>query len=571
LFRKARPASYKLAKHQDDHMGLLGGWLGLILGFSGLIFIHELGHFALAKWNGVRVYVFSLGMGPYIFSFSWRGTVYALSLIPIGGYVKLAGQDDMNPNPEPSKDPTDYRNKKPGQRAAILAAGAIFNLIFTIVAFTICYSVGMDMEPPKLGLIYPDKPLGKAKLQADGKPANLQEGDRIIEVNGVPVKSFLEAMLQISGTPRGDDLQLCIERPGIGRSERMYVKVETQHDKKIGAPGIGLNPYIMDVKLPLGFATETDVVLFENPSEVEGFKNLPAGKEGDFKVGDLIVSVGGKKVTRIEDMLLAGPLSKGEKTTIVLKRGDQTLVKDLTPVKSEETESYVFGLRPRETRRVTALDPNSEAAKAGLKVGDYVFGFRPDEERWDASGKLIWEKGELEYASDWKADGKDVKKIRLNVPESGDVSMYFSQGRQGVEHYKAGTFGEALSMAWGDTIRFSGSVFTVLRGLFTGDVSPGALSGGIGIGYAVFKVASNQTFMKFLWFLGFISLNLGVLQFVPIPLLDGWHLLMILVEKLKGSPVAPKIQEAFQYVGLFIVGSLIILATYNDIYRIFVK
>src|SRR5471032_2331022 len=127
-------------------MALLNGWLGLILGFSGLIFIHELGHFALAKWNGVRVYVFSLGMGPYIFSFTWRGTVYALSLVPIGGYVKMMGQDDLNPALDSNPDPSDYRNKRPGQKAAILAAGAGFNIILTITIFTCCYWHGIDLE-----------------------------------------------------------------------------------------------------------------------------------------------------------------------------------------------------------------------------------------------------------------------------------------------------------------------------------------------------------------------------------------------------------------------------------------
>ena len=121
---------------------LLAGWTGLILGFSGLIFVHELGHFILAKWNRVRVHVFSLGMGPYLASFTFRGTVYVLSLIPIGGYVKMLGQDDLNPNAPPSRDKHDYRNKRPGQKAAILAAGAIFNLLFALLAFALCYWIG---------------------------------------------------------------------------------------------------------------------------------------------------------------------------------------------------------------------------------------------------------------------------------------------------------------------------------------------------------------------------------------------------------------------------------------------
>jgi regulator of sigma E protease len=84
----------------------------------------------------------------------------------------------------------------------------------------------------------------------------------------------------------------------------------------------------------------------------------------------------------------------------------------------------------------------------------------------------------------------------------------------------------------------------------------------------MYNVASDQDFMNFLWFLGFISLNLGVLQFLPVPLLDGWHLLMLVVEKVKGAPVSMEWQIRFQYVGLFMIGSLLLLSFYNDITRL---
>src|ERR1700709_43411 len=105
-------------------MELLAGWAGLVLGFSGLIFIHELGHFLLAKWNGVRVHVFSIGMGPYLISFTHNGTIYALSRVPVGGYVRMLGQADLDADLTENKNPADSRNKRPGQKAAILAAGA---------------------------------------------------------------------------------------------------------------------------------------------------------------------------------------------------------------------------------------------------------------------------------------------------------------------------------------------------------------------------------------------------------------------------------------------------------------
>ena len=168
--------------------------LAVVLGFSWLVFVHELGHYLLAKWNGVRVHVFSIGMGPYLLSFTRGDTLYVISMIPIGGYVKMAGQDDLRPDLKPTKDPKDYRNKRPGQRAAILAAGAAFNLIFAYLAFGICYYFGVDMPAPIIGKVDPKSPAGEAKAYAgtgrDEIDNPLKEGDRITMVNGQPIKTF---------------------------------------------------------------------------------------------------------------------------------------------------------------------------------------------------------------------------------------------------------------------------------------------------------------------------------------------------------------------------------------------
>src|SRR6185295_679373 len=247
-------------------MALLNGWLGLILGFSGLIFIHELGHFVLAKWNGVRVYVFSLGMGPYLLSFSYKGTVYALSMVPIGGYVKMMGQDDLNPVLDANPNPQDYRNKRAGQKAAILAAGAGFNIMFTIAVFTLCYWHGMDLESPRLGNIAPESPLAEAVIKhADGSPENakLMPGERIIAVNGVPVKSIGEANLQIASSRVGEEILMELERSPAGGRNMVYVR--TRHDKEHGASTVGIEQYMEKQRLALGFWTKDVVVVFDDP------------------------------------------------------------------------------------------------------------------------------------------------------------------------------------------------------------------------------------------------------------------------------------------------------------------
>lgn len=552
----------------------LAGWVGLILGFSGLIFVHEFGHFILAKWNGVRVYVFSLGMGPYLVSFTWRGTIYVLSLVPIGGYVKMMGQDDLNPNAPPSRDQHDYRNKRPGQKAAILAAGAIFNLLFAFLAFALCFWRGVYFDPPRLGNIAPDVPLASALLhpKSAGQPARLQKGDRILEVNGVPVKTYIETVLQVSSSPRDQDLYLKVDRQADGRAD--LVVVTARHDKAFGASSVGLSKYVERRPVSLGFKTEDRVAIVAEPTLDKKTRTMPAAKAG-LRLGDVVLKVadpggsGGpvaRELKEPDDLINAIRGSAGRTLTLLVIRAGQEMALDVTPKKPEQSDAYQIGAAVGTQRRVTQIDEQSEAYAAGLRAGHYVLGFMPADpnaEEWK-SGKLLWlETWDLQRAEE------ETKRAPLTVLEAG--GLVFLQPHDGAELVQAESLNAAVAMAWDDTVRFSGVVFMILRGLVTGDVNTKTLSGPAGIGAGIFHVARSQTFLTFLWWLGFISLNFGVFQFLPIPLLDGWHLVMVLVERLKGSPVPLRVQEAFQYVGLFLVGALLILATYNDIVRLFLS
>ncbi len=539
----------------------LAGWAGLILGFSGLIFIHELGHFTLAKWNGVRVYVFSLGMGPYLFSFTHNGTVYALSLIPIGGYVKLMGQDDLNPAAGATPDPHDYRNKRAGQKAAILAAGAGFNIILTIAIFTVCYFVGMDMDVASVGNITPDSALADAivKTPNGDQPAGLTEGTKILAVNGIPVKNQFEAMLQVSGKSEDNYIILHVDR--APPMDLVYVK--PKKDKTLGATGIGLTPYSARENYYLGFSAKENVY-------AAGFADNSVAQKAGLKTNDIIKRINGVAISRKDELINIVRGSKGAKLDFEVDSGNKegTTV-SITPAVNEKTGAYQVGVMSGEIFRVTQVDETSMAAKKGLKVGDYFIGFQPTDLHWNAAGtRQVFTKGTLV----WKHNIFDDKEVRQEAELSGlstePSGLFVVQESSRLYPYKAeGGFWDALSVAWTDTYHFGSSVFTVVRGMFTGDVGPGAISGPGGIAKAMYHVASSSAFVKFLWFLGFISLNLGVMQFIPIPLLDGWHLLMVAVEKLKGSPVAPKILEISQVIGIVIVGSLLLYATYNDFLR----
>jgi regulator of sigma E protease len=288
-----------------------------------------------------------------------------------------------------------------------------------------------------------------------------------------------------------------------------------------------------------------------------------------------VVSINDEPMVLPQDMILAGPKTEGKPAKFVFRRQDGTeYTKTITAIMDPKEKKYIFGIPQKQLQLITEIDPNSEAAKKGLQKGYYVWRFESTEEDWDKTGDHLWKKGNIRYSKSWdtpldpKTIDKETQLAEVTVPPASSGALTYHTQYIYDEFYQSPTFGDALSMAWADTVRNSTSVFTVLRGLFTGDVSVNALSGPAGIGQLVYR-AGNEPFFKYLFILGLISLNLGVLQFVPIPLLDGWHLLMVLIEKLKGSPVAPKIQEAFQYVGIFLVGGLILLATYNDIGRFF--
>ncbi len=536
---------------------LLAGGLGLVGGFSILIFVHELGHYLLAKWNGVRVHVFSLGMGPYLVSFTWGETLYVFSLVPIGGYVKMAGQDDMQPDLTASADPGDYRNKRPGQRAAILAAGAAFNLIFALFMFTCCYYYGVNMKgmAPIVGDVLPQTPIGQARaLIASGEsvPRPLQRGDRITSVNGMPVKTMMELGLEVASSGKDSKIWLNYERDGDPVLDPVYV--ETAYNAKMGAATIGMSPslgYTKEHAYPVGFSMDRRIYVRADPKE-----DTAAGKAG-LKKDDLLVELDGVRLDRIGLIIKLVNTAKGEEQTLTVLRGGKRKSFKLKGRYEKKDDRYLLGIVMREGP-VDQIDSRCEAYAQGLRKGDFIKSFRE-----------LRSETELEIGFSKSLDDPVEKFIVIPNKTNSGSKLACVKWRPEDVIVKEQTFVEALSLAWSDVIRYSKSVFNVVRALVTGRVSVKSVSGPVGIGTFISSVAVQHPLMYYLWFLAFLSVNLGVFQFIPIPLLDGWHLVMIGVEKLKGSPVSPKVQIAFQYVGLCLILGLILLATSNDLLRLF--
>jgi len=188
-------------------LGELQTILAVVFGLGMVIFFHELGHFAVAKWCNVHVERFSIGIGPIIWSHQRGETEYALSVQPLGGYVKMLGQDDMDPNQmtssEIAENPRSYSSKTVLQRMAIISAGVMMNVATGFLFFAIGYWNGVLEPAPVVGGVRAGFPAWEAGLRA---------GDRVLSVNGDPIRSFVdlqEAILLSSG-----DLTIDVERNG---------------------------------------------------------------------------------------------------------------------------------------------------------------------------------------------------------------------------------------------------------------------------------------------------------------------------------------------------------------------
>lgn len=314
----------------------IGSALIVAIGLGLAIFVHELGHLLAAKRKNVKVDRFSIGFGPRLWGFVRGETEYRLSAIPLGGYVKLAGE---NPDEEVSDDPRHFMNQKPGVRALVLVAGVTMNVILGIALFALAFQLGYPVGLPEIGDVRPGGPADRAGLRA---------GDVVVEINGrSPVDAEDLHMAQVLAKP-GKSARLTIRRPGV--AEPIEINVVAQKDKGDPLPTWGIVPaYTMVVE-----------------EIVKG-----SGTSGDdcVQVGDIVKSADGKPVTEWEELVALMRAAPGTDIPVEVERDrEDRLVK--LPV--GEFKEYHLGIHSGSGAQIVTLVRGSAAERAGLSVGDEI-------------------------------------------------------------------------------------------------------------------------------------------------------------------------------------------------------
>jgi len=357
-------------------------WLGnawsaflLVFGFSLVIFVHELGHFLAAKWAGVRVEKFAIGFGRELFGFTWGETRYCFNVLPLGGYVKMLGQEDFvvdkSGELKVKQDPNAFTNKSVGKRMVIISAGVIMNLLFAAIAFTLVVMVGLRKPPPVVGYIRENSPAARAGLQS---------GDRILDINGQELDSWgaLSAAITLSGPDA--QLKLRVQREGRIVDPAPVILPEYVEDEEVRQIGVGSGQNRR--------VAQASIRLLDEPSPMALHLN-----DELFRLADADPSAPRPSLGAIKRAVLA---ARGEPVDLIVKRPnhpdaltDEQILADNPDIEATETRVRVratwvalpyeqrtgvtgslLGLTPRLTAILPLPDRSFELA--GARPGDVL-------------------------------------------------------------------------------------------------------------------------------------------------------------------------------------------------------
>ncbi len=426
--------------------------ISFIIVLSILVVIHEWGHFYIARRNGVRILKFSVGFGPKIFGKKIGDTEYVLSAIPLGGFVKMAGE---NPD-EIQKAPDEFASKTVWQRAQIVFAGPFMNLVLAFALMPLVFLIGTEVpayldQTPRVGWVDENSPAQKA---------GILPGDTIQSVNQRSTDTWERVLTQIGANPN-QSLEIVLTRG----AETKSVTLTSSSDEKTG---VGMAGWYPEIPAVIG----------------QMRKGYPASKAG-LEEGDRIVSINGSPITHWNQMSSIVKKSEGKEIPLTVDRNGTLLNKMLTPVKDE------------------------------------------------ASGQIV-------------------------IGVSMGQKMVFK--RYGVI--------EAVKKGFNKTWELTRLTFDVLKQMLTLNLSLKSLGGPIMIAQLTGQ-AAHSGMGDLISLMAFLSLQLAIMNLLPVPVLDGGWLVFLGIEAVLGKPLNQKGMQIAQTIGFAALMTLFVVVSYNDILRLF--
>ncbi len=438
-----------------------------------VVFFHELGHFLVARWNGVAVSTFSIGFGKELFGFNDRhGTRWRFAMIPLGGYVKFI--DDENAASMPKKDMVDlsgkelegtFQSKTLAQKSAVVAAGPIANFILSIVIFAGIFLVNGErlLKPVIVGVME----------NSPAKKAGFRHGDEITDIDGDKMYSVQDLQRVIS-VNANNPLNIGILRDGQAQKIKVIPAVKHISDGFDGGQNIG--------QIGIDFSPVTPVGKIKEGS---------AAQKAGMKIGDLITHINGQEMIRYGSLLDILEKNAGKPLAFDIKRDGKPLKLSVTPI--------------------------------AVKAKD--------------------------------AAGNEVTRGLLGVAFSNKGLAYTTR------HYNPVT---ALWKGTTETYFVLKRTVFFIKQIITGEQSYKNLGGPGKIAYVSGKVAQDYGLMSLISLIALLSVSIGFMNLLPIPVLDGGHLLFYAIEAIKGSPLSESTQEFGFKIGMSLMLMMMVFVFWND-------
>ena len=427
--------------------------VAVVLGF--MILIHEFGHYAAAKLFNVRVEVFSIGFGKRLLGFRKGETDYRISAIPLGGYVKMSGE---NPMDERTGDPAEFLSHPRWQRFVIALAGPAMNIALAVGLLTVVYMVRYERpvfadQSAVIGWVLPDSPAAKA---------GIREGDRIIQIDGIENPTWEQVEPRVALSPN-QPLRFTVLRNGQAI------------EKTVTPQATGIEQYGS-----LGCVPDQPSVV----TELE--PGMPAEKAG-MKTGDVIVAVNGQPVRVIAQMITLLQKTKDADVELTVRRGADLLTFKMTPLPAP-------------------------------------------------------------------IEGLSEKRYRVGIISEPTVTSRLA-------------FANAFSKSLEDNKRSSFLILELLQKMIQRKVSMRTVEGPIGISTAVGRAVREDGWTPLLGITAAISLNLGIFNLLPIPILDGGVILLLFIESLMQRDISLPVKERIYQAAFVFIVLFAVMVIFNDIVK----